>query len=43
MVVSYPITESMATEVRQKLEQRRGKMTTDEDCLPEETTDVVLN
>lgn len=31
MVSSYPITESMASEVRQKLEQRRGKMTVDDE------------
>jgi len=31
MVATYPITESMAAEVRQKLEQRRGKMTVDGD------------
>ena len=31
MVASYPITETMATEVRQKLEQRRGKMTVDDE------------
>lgn len=30
MVATYPITESMAAEVRQKLEQRRGKMIVDE-------------
>ncbi|MGL1956174.1 MAG: MFS transporter [Colwellia sp.] len=29
MVATYPVTESLATEVRQKLEQRRGKMTAD--------------
>ncbi len=31
MVATYPITESVAAEVRQKLEQRRGKMTVDDD------------
>jgi len=31
MVATYPITESKAAEVRQKLEQRRGKMTVDDD------------
>jgi len=31
MVATYPITESMAAEVRQKLEKRRGKMIADDD------------
>jgi GPH family glycoside/pentoside/hexuronide:cation symporter len=31
MVATYPISESMAAEVRQKLEQRRGKMTADDE------------
>lgn len=31
MVATYPITENMATEVRQKLEERRGKMTADDE------------
>ena len=34
MVATYPITESMAAEVRQKLEQRRGKMTVGNDESP---------
>ena len=32
MVVSYPITESMAAEVREKLEQRRGIMIDDDEA-----------
>lgn len=39
MVAAYPITESLAVEVRQKLEQRRGKMTVDDD---ESSPDVEL-
>ena len=35
MVATYPITESMAAEVRQKLEQRRGKMTIDDESSTE--------
>jgi len=31
MVATYPITESVAAEVRQKLEKRRGKMIADDD------------
>jgi GPH family glycoside/pentoside/hexuronide:cation symporter len=31
MVATYPITENMATDVRQKLEERRGKMTADDE------------
>lgn len=36
MVATYPITEGMAAEVRQKLEQRRGKMTVGNDESPED-------
>ncbi len=43
MVATYPITEQMAHEVRQKLEQRRGKVAADEDDLPVEDANVVLD
>jgi len=43
MVATYPITESKAAEVRQKLEQRRGKMTVDGDSSTEECTEKPIN
>ncbi|MCW8865086.1 MAG: MFS transporter [Colwellia sp.] len=43
MVASYPITEQMAHDVRQKLEQRRGTMVADEGSLPVEDAKVVLD
>jgi len=44
LVATYPITEQMALEVREKLEQRRGKMVVDnDDFSSENNTEAVLD
>ena len=43
MVSTYPITEKMAHETRQLLEERRGKMEADDDSLLEERNEVSVN
>ncbi len=44
LVATYPITEQMALEVREKLEQRRGKMVVDDDdTSPENNAETVLD
>ncbi|WP_114324864.1 MFS transporter [Candidatus Colwellia aromaticivorans] len=43
MVATYPITEQMAHDVRQKLEQRRGKMAVEDDSASEGNAEVATS